>query len=253
MVAHIVPFAGYSTYKCCFFRHVARSGACFAPLGFCCLPVICSGPPKFSLWGPKTGATAAELEALSDRMKSKEQRGRLALVVNNYVARRRSRCTASTASTKPIVARFFCLLCGGREQAHACISLRFSQRAVRVDQHEGPSLEHTLDIPESLQGYRTVLPHQVQLLLELAPLSPTMFSRSTPCCSGSCKYCALLSLALTGKHAKHAAPIAPVQTRGGPRPTGVVALPAYKRFSGDACFAGLPSDLPGLLGRSACQ
>jgi hypothetical protein len=33
------------------------------------------------------------------------------------------------------------------------------------------SLEHTLDIPESLQGYRTVLPHQVQLLLELLSLA----------------------------------------------------------------------------------
>jgi hypothetical protein len=40
-------------------EHAARSRACFAPPGFCCLPVSCSGAPKKILWGPKTktGAT----------------------------------------------------------------------------------------------------------------------------------------------------------------------------------------------------
>jgi uncharacterized protein YbdZ (MbtH family) len=32
-------------------------GPVLSPPGFCCLPVSCSGAPKFSLWGPKTGAT----------------------------------------------------------------------------------------------------------------------------------------------------------------------------------------------------
>jgi hypothetical protein len=30
-----------------------KSRACFAPPGFCCLPVICSGAPKFSLCGAR--------------------------------------------------------------------------------------------------------------------------------------------------------------------------------------------------------
>jgi hypothetical protein len=32
-------------------------GPVLSPPGFCCLPVSCSGAPKFCLWGPKTGAT----------------------------------------------------------------------------------------------------------------------------------------------------------------------------------------------------
>jgi hypothetical protein len=32
-------------------------GPVLVPPGFCCLPVSCSGAPKFSLWGPKKGAT----------------------------------------------------------------------------------------------------------------------------------------------------------------------------------------------------
>ena len=71
------------------------------------------------------------------------------------------------------------LLCGGREQAYACISLRFPQRVARVDQRESPPLEHTLYFPESLQGYRTVLPRQVQLLLELLSLAGYVLAKNT--------------------------------------------------------------------------
>jgi hypothetical protein len=38
-------------------QRAARSRTCFVPPGFCCLPVSCSGAPKFSLRAPKTGAT----------------------------------------------------------------------------------------------------------------------------------------------------------------------------------------------------
>jgi hypothetical protein len=46
---------------------------CFGPPGFCCLPVICLGSQNFPSGVPKP-ASRAELEACSDRTKSKEQR-----------------------------------------------------------------------------------------------------------------------------------------------------------------------------------
>jgi hypothetical protein len=84
-------------------------GPVLSPFGFCCLPVIAVlGLQNFPSGAPKR-APRAELEACSDRTKSKEQRRRLAHVVNNYVARQHSRYSASKASTKLVVARSFCV------------------------------------------------------------------------------------------------------------------------------------------------
>jgi hypothetical protein len=58
----------------------ARSRACFAPPGFCCMPpmpVSCSGAPNFSLWGPKTGATCGATRHVLIERKAKRNAGGL--------------------------------------------------------------------------------------------------------------------------------------------------------------------------------
>jgi hypothetical protein len=110
------------------------------------------GSPKFPSGVPKPAAPRAELAVCSDRTKSKEQRGRPALVVNNYVPD-----AAPTILLLQLLLNHNCcslLLCGGREQARACISLRSAQRLFRVDQRESPSLLNTLSI--SLNRFRDI-------------------------------------------------------------------------------------------------
>jgi hypothetical protein len=57
----------------------ARSRACFSPPGFCCLPVSCSGAPKFSLWGvgPQNGRHVRSSRQVLIEPKSKSSAGGL--------------------------------------------------------------------------------------------------------------------------------------------------------------------------------
>ena len=73
----------------CFAGYVRRRASGFSPSnqGPCFAHILLGGglgSQNFPSGAPEP-APRAELEACSDRTKSKEQRGRLALVVNNYV------------------------------------------------------------------------------------------------------------------------------------------------------------------------
>jgi hypothetical protein len=85
-------------------------GPVLLPLGSAACRLAVLGLQKKSSGAPKPKrAPRAELEACSGPTKSKEQRRGLTRVVNNYVARHRPRYSTSTASTKLIVARSFCV------------------------------------------------------------------------------------------------------------------------------------------------
>ena len=114
------------------------------PPGFCCLPAgYLFWGSKFFPLGPQNRRHVRSSRHVLIERKAKSNAGGLHLLLaNNYVARHHSRYSTSTAPTaKLIVARSFCVKAESREQAHACISLRFSKGVVRVDQRESPSLE----------------------------------------------------------------------------------------------------------------
>ena len=153
----------------------------------CRLAVL--GLQNFPSGAPKR-APRAELEACSDRTKSKEQRRRLAHVVNNYVARQHSRYSASTASTKLIVARSFCV----EVESKLMLASRFDfpSASLASTSTKAPLL-NTLSI--SLNLFRDI---ELCFLTKSSSfwsssLSPSMSSRRIPRCPGSCKYCTLPS------------------------------------------------------------
>jgi hypothetical protein len=129
------------------------------------LETFCSevvwGPKIFPLaFGVPIPAPRAELAACSDRTKSKEQRGGLALGVNKNVADATlAHYSASAAAlSKLIAARSFCVKAESKlmlESRFALPSASFASTNAKAPL----TLEHALDIPESLQGYRTMLPH----------------------------------------------------------------------------------------------
>jgi hypothetical protein len=108
-------------------------GPVLPPLGSAACRLTVLGLQNFPSGAPKR-APRAELEACSDRTKIKEKRRRLTCAVNNYVVRRHSRYSASTASTKLIVARSFAVW---RSRASLCLHLasifpaRHSRRPAR--------------------------------------------------------------------------------------------------------------------------